>query len=587
MSLSRELDYLEGSLTETDLLFIEQLTRSAESKRFERVSEFVHSAAARGWRVRLKALRRHPDYHALLKAAPAPPQVTWVPLAELITLKGGLNPRERPKAALTLPWYKIAHFITETHIMQVKRASEHSLKITAREEHGALKPYDILSISKSGHLGFYLRPHTLPISSPREPGELTHTSFVKLSAESLDSRVIHPAFLTAFLTSAEGIEALIALQRAKGEPAEGELDWSLNIKELGEVLIPVCSPLRQALMISAWALRVELQRQQRRYLEEVSRLEASKVSEMFSPSSPTHKPLRSRDAYDQLLSDLIQPFDEDGPLRPLPLDEAPLFPTLGRHMALRALTRHLMSLSDLQSAQRWRALHVMTLGHLCLLDEHGDAHATEDLRQRALNQQCVGLCSAALNQLNRHLLVVDPALQLPRHNPEPWFYFTPPSEGERPDLVFVFWGHPAALAPSLGEALEVCDPLVSSNLEADRTSELVSVLQISMDEHFVQSAFYAQDLGGYLDFSAWEVYLLVYRVRALTEASLASQGIFFSSLGRLCPRSAPPSLHPTPDQRWARPLKGLIEAISPKYSFHLEHLTELRTQLTELIDKPH
>ena len=595
MSLTRELDYLEGTQSGVDLLFIERVMRSADSKRFERVSVFVHSAAARGWRVRLKALREHPSYSTLISGAPAQADPPWASLSQLTTLKGGLNPRERPKAQVALPWYKIAHFHTEAHMMQVKRCSEHSLKITPKEEHGALKPYDILALTKGGQIGFYLRPHTLPISAPRALGELTHTSFIKLSAEHLDPRLIHPAYLVAYLTSAEGLRALSALQALKNERQSGPLDWSLSVTDLSALQIPIPSPFRQALMISAWALRVELQRQQRRYLDAMTELEARRVSELRTAlplDEPPHLTTSEQfDPYDQLLSDLVQPFDDDGPLRPLPLDEAPLFPTLGRQMTLRALTRHLMGLPHQQSGQGWRALNVMTIGHLGLLSAQGETPTEFDQRdpvlQRALNHQCVGLCSAALTQLNRHLLVTDAELQLPRHNPEPWFHFTVPTEGEPPDLLFVFWGHSSAVSPSLGEAREACDPLVSEALGEEHKGALCSVLKISINQHFVERSFYAHTLGGYLNFEGWELYVLIYRVLdAHSETSEPTQ-VYLSTLDRLCQRASPPKRHLTPELSWSRPLKALIESLSPKYSFHLEHLTELRSQLTALTSAPH
>jgi hypothetical protein len=438
-------------------------------------------------------------------------------------------------------------------------------------------------------------------------GELAHTSFIKLSAEHLDPRLIHPAYLVAYLTSAEGVQGLSELQALKNERQGGALDWSLSVTDLSALPIPIPSPFRQALMISAWALRVELQRQQRRYLEAMTALEARRVSELrvalpvseTSHVSPEGQALHVSEvrsgAYDQLLQDLIQPFDDDGPLRPLPLDEAPLFPTLGRHMTLRALTRHLMGLPDQRGDQRWRALNVMTVGHMSLLSAQSETQSEtqsevgqrDPALQRALNHQCVGLCSAALTQLNRHLLVTDERLQLPRHNPEPWFHFTVPTEGERPDLLFVFWGHARSKSPSLGEAREACDPLVSEALGGEHTGELSSVLKISINQHFVERSFYAHTLGGYLNFEGWELYLLTYRVGDASAQVSEPAQIYLSALDRLCQRAPAPRRPLTPELTWSRPLKALIESLSPKYSFHLEHLTELRSQLTALTSAPH
>lgn len=592
MSLIQELNYLEENLNEVDRLFLDQIQRSAQTGRYERISEFVHSAAARGWRVRLKALRAHPEYQRLIQGVSENRPLQYVPLAELVSFKGGLTQRTRSKAHLALPWYKISHFHVDAHLMQVKSLSDDLLQITPREEHGALNPYDLLLLTKGNHFGVYLRPYTSPLSAPKELGEVAHTSFIKLSIDHLKSPIIHPAYLAAFLTSADGILALTDLQKNKTYAQEDSLEWSLTISDLQNVPIPICSPFRQALMISAWALRVELQRQQKFFYDMSTRNEALRVSAMLPKNSKEiseHHHLADHDLFKEFLSNLTQPFDGDGPLRITPLHQAALFPTVGRHMILRALTRHLMSLSPHLNQDHWRALKIVTLGHPNLLKAHAlNLGLTEEdaYLKNALNQQCVGICSAALTQLNRHLLVNDDALQLPRYRPEPWFYFTTPHEIRQPDLIFMFWGHHASKAPSLGEALRECSTYVEDSLDEEYSAQLSSILRISMDQHFVQTSFYAHTLGGDLDFTGWNIYLLIYQVTDEGFTFTPENPIYLSTLERLCPRTPPTQLVPSSEQRWDRSLKDLIDIFSPKYRFHLEHLSELKSQLLTLIPTP-
>jgi len=594
--LSREIAYLEASLREVDLSLLAQAMSGALHGRHLRLSDFVHSSAARGWRVRLKALREHPDYELLLAQLPAEPPVELAPLSALVKLKSGVTQRRRPKAQLSLPWYKITQFRAEGMMMEVKGPAEDQLMITARELHGALKPHDLLILSKGGRFGVYMRPQTAPLKGAPELGELAHTSFITLSAERLDHRIIHPAYLAAYLTSAEGLQRLKALQEAKHERSESPLEWSLSIKDLDALEVPLCSPFRQALMISTWAHRVELRRQRRVYHEALSAHEAARCADLIDSSLGAPE-LETTSAHEQHLRDLVQPLDGEGPLRPLPLHEAPLFPTVGRHMILRALTRHLMELPSEALQQGWRALNIATIGHPSLLralssSEPSWGQRSEEL-QEAINQQCVGLCSVALNSLNKHLLVSDSALGLPRHSPEPWFYFASPSPQLAPDLAMILWGHAPDEAPSLGRAMSECEPLARSAMGGSEPGEqsaqrLCSVVRVPVSRLFAHPQLYAHTLGGELDFEGWQLYLLIYRAepRSSVPDQVKSDALHLSSLDRLYDRAPLPLVPQSAKRLWQQSLCDLIDSATPRLRYHAEHITTLQAQLEALTGEP-
>ena len=627
----RELGYLEAHPTSADLALLKRLKAREERHRYVPIAELVHGAAARGWRVRLKALREHPQRAQLLRELPLPSPPAQRPLKELIKFKSGTLKRERPRAALSCPWIKISDFTIDDLSLFVDRLIEDHLAVSRREASNGLTPYDLLLLTKGLHFGVYMRPITTPLNGEVLQGELAHTAFISLKTEELHPDVVHPAYLAAYLTSEAGYRALRALQdKHQQRSSKQKLEWSLSIKELGELLVPLPSPLRQACAISAWALRAELTRQQQQLRRALGRYERHALSALCgapltppllgspSPSktsTSTTSTLKAHHTHIAQLSTLTQPFDSDLPLRSLELCEAPLFPTVGRYVILRSLARHLMSVSALgREGRAWRALHVLVSVSPRLLESvevggwlQGDApQLSAEARERELDSQGVNLCSVALQQLNRHLLVSDERLSLPRHTPEPWFHFISgaspqPSEATpTPDLLMVFWGHPRGESPTLGRiitalnerSLSQANPHLNGALSpstlltpAPRLS-LRSLLQLTVDQHFERPQLYMHDLGGVAQLEGWTLYLGVYELTPTEVPSADHSGVILGCFERMTQRLQPTPVQLSLQALWERPAREVIAQHSPRLSFHQEHLSDLQQQLFTLTPPP-